>query len=72
VTATKDDDPGAGEVIRPARVGDVYRFTYPDEPQYNCNLIVVRVLGDGPDDLVFFDDHSHTKQKHIPKVEKLA
>jgi hypothetical protein len=56
-----------------ARVGDRFRFTHPTEPQFNCDLTVVRVLGDGPDDLVFFNDHTHSKQKHLanPGIEKL-
>jgi hypothetical protein len=54
-----------------AKVGDTYKFEYPKEPQFNCELKVVRVLGDGPDDLVFFDDNTHSKQKHLTKVTKL-
>lgn len=56
----------------PARVGDCFRFTYPDEPQFNCDLTVVRVYGDGPDDLVFFNDGTHSKQKHLEQIERLS
>jgi len=59
-------------VAVPARVGERYRFAYPDEPQFNRDLTVTEVLGHGPDDLVLFDDHSHTKQKYIDKIEKLT
>lgn len=52
---------------RPARAGDHYRFTYPNEPQFDKTLLVERTLGDGPEDLVFFEDHSHSKQKHLNK-----
>lgn len=58
--------------MTPARVGDRFRFVYPNEPQFNCDLTVVRVCGDGPDDLVFFDDTTHAKQKHLEQVEKLS
>lgn len=48
-----------------ALVGDKYKFEYPSEPQFNCLLTVVKVTGDGPNDLVFFDDESHSKQKNL-------
>lgn len=51
-----------------ARVGDRYRFVYENEPQFDRDLTVERVLGDGPDDLVFFNDHSHSKQKNLTNV----
>ena len=57
-----------------ARVGDLYNFIYPNEPQFNCELEVVRVHGDQTDDMVFFDDGSHSKQKNlvdVPKVNKI-
>jgi hypothetical protein len=50
---------------RPARAGDRYLFTYPGQHQFDRALSVDRVTGDGPDDLVFFDDHTHSKQKHL-------
>lgn len=61
-------------VPRPARAGDVYRFTYENYPQFNKTLLVERTLGVGPDDLVFFEDHSHSKQKHLgqPGAERLS
>jgi hypothetical protein len=61
-------------VARPARAGDVYRFTYENEPRFNKTLLVERTLGDGPDDLVFFEDHSHSKQKYLgqPGAERVS
>ena len=56
----------------PAKIGDRYRFIYDEEPQFNRDLTVVKVCGDGPDDLVFFNDDTHCKQKYIPRVEKLT
>jgi len=55
----------------PATVGDRYHFVYPKEPQFNCVLTVTMVEGDKPDDLVFFNDHTHSKQKHLIEVEKV-
>jgi|SRR5882672_4159906 len=52
---------------RPARAGDHYRFTYPNESKFNKTLLVERTLGDGPEDLVFFEDRSHSKQKDLNK-----
>lgn len=57
-------------VMIPAKVGDLFHFVYPDEPQYNKDLTVVKVLGDAPDDLVFFEDHTHSKQKHLQAVPR--
>jgi len=54
-----------------AKPGDCYRFVYHDEPQFNCDLTVVKVIGDNPDDLVFFEDGTHAKQKYLATVEKL-
>ncbi len=54
--------------MRPARAGDHYRFTYSNEPQFNKTLLVERTDGDGAEDLVFFEDHSHSKQKHLGKL----
>jgi len=48
-----------------AKVGDVYEFVHKKEPQFNCTLTVVRVLGEQPDDLVFFDDLTNSKQKNL-------
>jgi hypothetical protein len=61
-------------VARPARAGDVYRFTYENELQFNRTLLVERTLGDGPDDLVLFEDHSHSKQKYLgqPGAERVS
>lgn len=60
-------------LVRSARSGDYYRFTYPKEPQFDKTLLVERVTGDSPDCLVFFEDHSHTKQKYLnkPGVERV-
>lgn len=55
----------------PARVDDTYAFVYPNEPQFNRTLKVTEVKGDGPDDLVFFEDHTHSKQKHLVNVERV-
>lgn len=52
---------------RPARAGDHYRFTYPNEPKYDKTLLVARTGGDGPEDLVFFEDYSYSKQKNLNK-----
>ena len=54
-----------------AKIGDVYNFVYPKEPQFNTKLKVVRVLGNGPDDLVFFDDRTHSKQKNLGGVGRV-
>jgi hypothetical protein len=53
-----------------AEPGDVYKFEYPDEPQFNRTLQVVRITGYGPDDLVLFEDHSHSKQKNLTAAMK--
>ncbi len=55
-----------------AKVDDVFKFEYPKEPQFNCTLTVVRVLGDEPDDLVFFNDGTHSKQKNLLNVPKVG
>lgn len=54
-----------------AHKGDVFRFAYLKEPQFNRNLVVQRVEGYRPEDLVFFEDGTHCKQKHICKAERL-
>lgn len=48
-----------------ARVGEKYSFIYPGEPKYNTTVTVTEVTGFGYDDLVFFDDGSHSRQKHM-------
>lgn len=53
-----------------AKIGDIYEFIYPQEPQFNRTLKVTEVIGNGPDDLVFFDDYTHSKQKDLLKVKK--
>lgn len=55
-----------------AEVGDVYQFEYPDSPQFNQALSVVQVVGNGPDDLVFFTDGTHSKQKHLAHVPRVT
>lgn len=55
-----------------ARVGEHYSFTSTMEPQFNCILEVVEVLGYGPEDLVFFNDGTHSKQKHMAKVDRVV
>lgn len=55
-----------------AKIGDVYHFVYPESPEFDCNLTVVRVCGSKPDDLVFFDDHTHSKQKHLYRVPRIS
>lgn len=52
---------------RPAQVGDHYRFTYPNESKFNKTLLVKRTFGDGPEDLVLFEDRSYSKQKNLNK-----
>lgn len=54
-----------------AKVGDVYCFEYPREPQFNCSLRVVRVDGNEPENLVHFDDLSHSKQKDLVNIKKI-
>lgn len=56
--------------FRAAQVGDVFSFEYPNEPQFNKVLMVVQALGDEPEDLVFFDDGTHSKQKHLEGVRR--
>jgi hypothetical protein len=57
----------------PAVVGDRFRFVYPERDRaFDCELTVVSLTGDGPDDLVFFEDHSHSKQKHLVGVIKIT
>ena len=53
-----------------AKQGDRIRFTYPKEPQFNCDLTVVRVDGKHAEDFVYFDDHSHCKQKHLANWQR--
>lgn len=55
----------------PARVGDRYRFVY-DDPSLNRELTVVVVCGDGPDDLVIFDDRTHAAQKHLSDAMRVS
>lgn len=60
----------------PAQLGDRYQFIYPArDRQFDCELTVVRLsrLDGEPDgeELVFFDDGSHSKQKNLTKVRKL-
>lgn len=50
---------------REAQYGDRVLFRYPKEPQFDVELSVTRVDGFGPEDLVFFSDGSHCKQKHL-------
>lgn len=57
--------------MMPARIGERFRFEHENEPQFNCTLLVINVTGVGPDDLVFFNDGTHSKQKnlaHVPRV----
>lgn len=54
-----------------AKPNEVYRFEYPKEPKYNCDLTVVRVTGDKSDDFVFWSDGTHSKQKDIGKLKKI-
>lgn len=54
-----------------AKVGDIYSFDYPNDPQFDCVLTVVRVLGQGPEDTVFFNDQSRSKQKDLVGVKKI-
>ena len=54
-----------------ARPGERYRFVYPNEPKFDRDLTVVSITGDSPDDLVFWDDHTHTKQKHMDNIERI-
>jgi hypothetical protein len=54
-----------------AKVGDVYAFEYEDV-HFNRTLTVVEVKGFGLDDLVFFEDRSHSKQKHLLSVKRVG
>lgn len=47
-----------------AKAGDSYRFEY-QETQFNKTLKVVSVTGTGPEDLVFFEDGTHSKQGRL-------
>ena len=53
-----------------AEVGDVYEFIYPKEPQFNCSLKVTGVRGNNPDDFVFFNDGTNSKQKNLVRIQK--
>lgn len=62
----------ARELLFPfAHVGDRFRFTYPEEPQFDVILTVVKVKGFQPSDLVFFDDETHCKQLVIGILERI-
>lgn len=53
--------------MKTAKVGDRIEFKYPGrDSKYDCELLVVKVEGDGPEDLVFFEDGTHSKQKNLP------
>jgi hypothetical protein len=58
-------------IERPAQVGERFWFGHPDEPQFNCELTVTQVHGNGPDDLVFFNDGTHSKQKNLVGVPRM-
>lgn len=51
-----------------AKVGDFFLFLYKEERDFDCLLQVVHVNGEGPEDFVFWEDGSHTKQKHVPNL----
>lgn len=55
-----------------AKVGDIYEFIYPDEPEFSCIVEVTKVCGYAPCSLVVFDDRTHSKQKHLKNVRKLT
>jgi hypothetical protein len=56
-----------------AEVGDVYSFEYEgNDAKYNEKLAVTEVLGGQPNDLVFFEDGSHSKQKNLLGVKRIA
>jgi hypothetical protein len=61
----------APEAPKPAKAGDVYDFQYPKEAQFNKKLRVVSTQGDGPEDLVFFEDGSHSKQRKLVGVPRV-
>lgn len=64
--------PRARELLFPfANIGDRFRFTYPEEPQFNVELTVTEVKGFQPNDLVFFDDGTHCKQHVIGTLERI-
>ena len=72
-TVFQHANPRPEEVIFPfAHPGDRFKFTYTGEPEFDRELTVVRVNGFQPDDAVFFDDHSYSKQKHIRKLERIS
>jgi hypothetical protein len=51
-----------------AKIGDVYFFRYPKNPQQNCDLRVTDVEGVGPENYVHFDDGTLSKQKNLTDV----
>lgn len=57
-------------IFHGARVGDVYAFRYSNEPKFDVDLTVIKVDGRAADDLVFFHDGTHSKQKHLRKLQR--
>lgn len=56
-----------------AEIGDVYSFEYVGgDAKYNKVLTVVQVCGSQPEDLVIFDDRTHSKQKNLIGVRRLS
>lgn len=65
------DDATKGE-LPDVQMGDRFWYECPDEPQFNSLVTVIRICGPGPDDIVKFDDGTHTKRKllvGIPRAE---
>lgn len=54
--------------MKTAKPGDVVKFKYPGaDAKFDCELLVESVTGYGPEDLVFFTDGTHSKQKNLPE-----
>lgn len=52
-------------------VGDRFRFHYPEDPQFDIELTVKRVMGFQPNDLVVFSDGTECKQHVIGTLERI-
>jgi hypothetical protein len=55
-----------------AQPGDVFAFEYPNTPELNRTLTVVRTTGNDPEDMVFFTDRSYATQKGLKEVRRVT
>lgn len=55
--------------MREVKVGDKVKFEYPGESQFNCELTVTQIVGEGEEALVFFDDGTHSRMRSLPEVK---